>query len=301
MENLSCYGLDVGYHYTKDSQRNIFQSAYTTKKQYAKEPIYIDGTEYYVGKGNMSGVVDKTQSELNKACTIYALLKTSRIQNVDLTVGLPIGQYESQKEKLRQSIYEYNNSIIEFNHKRINLSISNVNVIPQGIAAIYTLKELPYGRIIIVDIGGLTVCITSLKISENGEIDIEDSDTYYCGIRLFLDDVIKVTNEKYSLMLDNSFAEDIIADGLEINGVKQDTLYIKSMQKEYINNIINKICLKYRTDIIPTMVCGGGAINLGEILKRRIPNLFITPDPQFANAFGYYAYGCIKYNQRRTK
>jgi len=43
------------------------------------------------------------------------------------------------------------------------------------------------------------------------------------------------------------------------------------------------------------LLCGGGGSLLHEMIENELPNSILIPDPQFANAIGYYNFGLQKY------
>jgi len=71
-------GTDNGYLYTKsvsDLGKCIFKSAFTTADQSVNgmATISIDGKEYCVGVGHTTTDTDKTDSEMNRVCTLTDL------------------------------------------------------------------------------------------------------------------------------------------------------------------------------------------------------------------------------------
>lgn len=71
-------GIDNGYAFTKDNERRIFKSAYSLTDNVIGgiNHLIIDGVDYFVGSGQMTCDVDKTNTTINKVCTITNLAMT---------------------------------------------------------------------------------------------------------------------------------------------------------------------------------------------------------------------------------
>ena len=287
-------GLDVGYAFTKDHAGHIFKSAYslTDNSVAGQQYIKIGDVKYYVGTGIMTSETDKTGSELNAVCTINSIMLNSA-HDVQLCVGLPIGQYKAQKELLKQTILSYNKLAICQNNVPYKVCITDVCLAMQGVAALYTLRELD-GMYLVIDIGGYTID-TCLVEYGPGRSEIMRYDTWYKGIRTLYADVVSMVNNHYCVALDNSFGDRILRGQLNINGNKADLSFIKQYLSEYVDNLCDEIKLRYPTETANIYLTGGGAGMLETAFTRRLGNVQKIPDAQFANAKGYYIIGRHKF------
>jgi plasmid segregation protein ParM len=290
-------GLDVGYSYTKDNAGRIFKSAFSYYDQSVTgtKKLTIDGKDYYVGFGGMTCDVDKTNSEMNKVCTIYNIV-TSGAKDILFILGLPIGQVKEQKEKLRESVYSYNKCNVQYDNKPYNFKIHDVYIGQQGVASLYTLKEL-YGEYIVIDIGGFTIDSCLVEFGLDGSRILE-KDTWYKGMRTLYSSIIGMVNNHFNLSLDVSYAEKILREGLKIHGIPQDLSIIKPLLQEYVDYITNEIQIKYPSETVPIYLTGGGTDLLYKVLCKRFKDVHKIDNPQFANAIGYYNMGYFKFAQR---
>ena len=290
-------GLDVGYSDTKDNNMRIFKSAYSRMDNSitGAKKLTIDGEDFYPTRGSMTSEVDKTNTKLNEVCTIYNII-TSGAKDIYLVVGLPIGQYAEQKDKLKESILSYNKRTVLYDNKPCNFKIHDVIVSRQGVSSLYTLKEL-YGEYIIIDIGGLTVdpCLVEFG---NGSSQLIQCDTWYKGIRTLYSSVMELVNNKFNLKLDVSYGEKILRNGLRIHGKEQDLSILKPLLQDYIDTLAEEIRLKYPCETVPIYLTGGGAELLYNPFKKRFNDVQKFTNPQFANAIGYYNMGYFKFAQR---
>lgn len=292
-------GVDVGYSYTKDNEERIFRSSYSLSDTsvIGSGALMIDGKNYFIGNRNglMTSDVDKTEAEINKVCILYNLIK-SNVHDVALVVGLPIGQYNEQRKKLREAVLSYNKCTVQYDNNPFLFKIYDVIVCPQGVSSLYTLKNLK-GDYIIIDLGGLTVdtCMTEFT---NTTSSILLSDTWYCGMRTLYSKIIEQVNNKYNLKLGNQDAEKILLQGLTVRGATQDLGFLKPILQDYIDNITEEIKLKYPTETVPIYLVGGGTSLLFNAFSKRFNNVNKVDNPQFANALGYYNIGYHKFIKR---
>lgn len=289
-------GLDNGYAFTKDNEKRIFKSAfsYTDRMVTGSKHITIDGKDYYVGVGQMTSEVDKTDAEINKACTLMNLVMTGETDYY-LVVGLPIGQFKAQNDKFKDIVLGYNKSKVEYRGNEINFKIHDVTVFPQGAGALYSLRRFT-GDYLIVDIGGLTIDVALIQMNY-GSPNIEKSDTWYKGIRTLYSSIIEQVNLKYGLRLETKEAERILLNGLRIKGIEQSLEFLQPTLQDYLEPIIEDLRLNYPCDTTPIYLCGGGATLLCRAFKKRFYDVSIMEDNQFANAIGYYNVGIMKYNK----
>lgn len=290
-------GLDVGYSHTKDNNGRIFRSAYSTNDTsvVGSKKLTIDGKNYYIGSGKMTSEVDKTNTELNKVCTIYNIIM-SDAKDLCVVAGLPIGQYEEQKVRLKESILGYNKCVVSYDNRPCSFKIHDVIVSPQGVSSLYTLKEL-LGEYIVIDIGGLTIdpCLVEFTATSS---QILKSDTWYKGMRTLYSSIIEIVNNRYGLKLDNSYAEKILLMGLKVRGVQQDLSFLKPLLQDYIDILVEEIKLKYPTETTPMYLVGGGTDLLYNAFRKRFQDVNKIVNPQFANAIGYYNIGYFKFAER---
>lgn len=290
-------GLDNGYSHTKDNEGRIFRSAYTKDYVTIGKKLTIDGVCYQVGSGCMTAEVDKTNSEINKVCTIYNLVLSGNTDDLILSVGLPIDQYKVQKEKLKESILGYNNCEVIYDDQNININIKDVLVNPQGISALYSTTANIKGKCIVIDIGGLTIDNCLVEFTPSGS-KILKYDTLYKGMRTLYSDIVSETNNKFNMRQENIFAEELLKNGYLLkNGVQYKLDYLKPILQRYVDELYSEITLRYQTETTPIYLVGGGASFLYSPFVRRFGDVSIIGDSQFANAIGYHNIACYKYRR----
>ncbi|MDF2588197.1 MAG: ParM/StbA family protein [Anaerocolumna sp.] len=287
-------GLDHGYLYTKDDEKRIFRSAYTKSgvAMGSSAFITIDGMDYSVGAGDRNIQFDKSDSEMNKVTTLTNLALTGS-DDYYLVVGLPIGQYKTQKDKFKKMILAYNESEVIFKGQEFKFQINDVLVMPQGIGALLSLPDIS-GNVIIFDFGGLTIDLAYLEILYGNPI-LHKYDTWTQGVQKIYSKIINQVNEKYNLTLDIQYAENILVNGLAINGEKVSTDFLLTTLKQYLEPILKEFQLNYPALTTQIYLCGGSAIVFYDLFKLYYPSVKLMPNAQFANAIGYGKIGIQKF------
>ena len=233
-------GLDNGYLYTKDNEKNIFPSAFSTEDKVVSNaiPIIIDGKQYYTGIGKSTVELDKTNLEITKVCTLTNLAM-SNDKEFYLVVGLPVGQYKDQKDRFKEIVLSYNRCIIEYQNRTTQFNINDIIVFPQGVASLYSMDNLSTNALIF-DISGRTVDIALIEMVNNKPILIK-SDTWYKGMLVLYSTIIEAINKKFQLTLEARYAEQILFNGLYLYGQKQDISFLQPIIQEYLDEIFTTL------------------------------------------------------------
>jgi plasmid segregation protein ParM len=261
--------------------------------------VNIDGKDYCVGAGKTVTSPDKTDHEINKICTLYSMVQNGSDEYL-LVVGLPIGQFKSQKDKFRNTILGYNSSKVYYHNAEMKLKISDVMVYPQGAAVIYTLNRMN-GKYIILDVGAFTVDVALIEMV-NGYPNVIKYDTWFKGITTLLSPIADAINNKFTLTLEPQDTEEVLINGfVKINGKSEDIFFTDNVMNSYLDGISELFDINYKSHTTDIYLCGGGAELLYPMFKLRYPHVEIIKDSQFANAKGFYQVGLQKYTKHLTE
>lgn len=294
-------GLDNGYLYTKDNDRNIIKSAYSRVDRTLsnKSKIIINGETFYYGKGVPTANVDKSDSLVTRVCSLSILAMTREQTGDDefcLVVGLPISQYKGMKDKFAEEIMNYNNYEVTYNDFTFRPKIKDVSVFAQGAGVLFNTGVVD-DEYIVFDVGSYTINVVLIELI-NGIPHIIKYDTWFDGILTLYEEIISETNRMFDLTLGVEYAEKIITKGeLYVRGDKVDLTYVKLIMKDYLERIFAKFKTNYPYATTNILFCGGGSILLNNILLNEFSNSLVIPDSQFANAIGYYNFGIQKYSK----
>lgn len=277
--------VDNGYLYTKDSNYNIFKSAYSHTKDVLLQNDYItiNNQNYYYGVGNTCTDIDKIESDVNKVCTLTSIAKDGG-GNYILCVNLPIIQFATNKTKLESTILTYNDLQLVYKDKQIKYKIHEVYVLPQGICLIYSLNSKK--ETIIIDLGSNTINF-SLFEQIDGKLTLTKYDTKFKGLLHLYKLVISEINSRFTLNYNDIKAQYFLnGNPLIKDGVTKDTSFIKDIIRDYMIDILSDFKLSFPYKTTEIYICGGGAELLYPIFQHNFPSAIKVSNPQFANING---------------
>jgi plasmid segregation protein ParM len=288
-------GQDHGYLYFKDNLRNIFKSAYSRTNNTLTDDrkIVINNETFYFGSGTPTADTDKCNSKVFMVSTL-ADLSIRNTNEAFIVAGLPITQYLTTKDKLIDTIMQYNNCVVQYQNHYYKPNIKDVSVFAQGVGAMFGIG-LDDGKYICFDIGSYTINVILVQMKNNVPHIIK-FDTWFDGILTLYNKIIKEIFDKCdNTIITIDDVEDILTNGLNVRGEQMNIDFLKPVIRDYLENIFAKFKPNYPYDIYPILFVGGGSIFLGNILINCFNNSMILPDAQFANANGYYNFGLQKY------
>lgn len=284
-------GIDRGSAYVKNSNKQQFKS--TVKL--VSDDIIIDknqilveykNSKYIIGEeGNYATDLMKSQNEdtLLLILTMLAQEPTTFL-NIDLITGLPIGLYSNQKQGMKELLQNTTHTII-FNNKRKIINIRRCEIFPEGAGVFYSQDQ--YTNALIIDVGGLSI---DVALFENRKL--KKYSTYPLGVMKMYNKLANKINGKYDLSLDGWETEQVINNGLTIDGqVANVDSIINNIKEEHIQNIINRLKLDYDLKMIPNILLAGGGSIIHEELKSHFVQATIIKNSQYANAIGYKSVG----------
>lgn len=207
-----------------------------------------------------------------------------------LITGLPIGRYGYEKDEMNNLLQYTKNNIIVNNTEYI-IDISKVETFPEGASSFYSLSDKKEG--LIIDIGGLSID-TSLFTKGN---KLEKYSTYKLDIMPLYRKIANFIGSKYSITLDEWGVEEIIRDGLFINGEKQD-LNINTIINQHIEKINQALEFDYNIPAIKYIyLTGGGSKLLYSYIKKHIDRIILMENSQFTNVLSYQLLGEVLFNE----
>lgn len=286
-------GIDKGSTYTKTSKGVIIKS---TVRKFGENDINLndnllvemDGEKHFIG-GNGSFATDlkKAEHDNTKLLTYTSIAKSfdDEVIKTNLVLGLPIGHYSRNKEKMKNLFTNSKVVEITINGIRKYISLMNVEVFPECAAAKYTQK-IDDG--LFVDIGGLSVDNALFK---NGKLD--EHSTFTMGTMKLLAKIANHLNAEHDLSLTEWGAEEVLKDGLTIDGENVDFQSgVNEIIRDHVKNILERIRLQYDIKMLKNIIfTGGGSLMCFDFFKEYIPQATKMEDTQFSNAKGFELIG----------
>lgn len=295
MQNSIIKGIDAGYTYLKTPEI-IFPSKITTKERIFQDStsLEIGGKIYTVGEGEVVTDLNKVDNELTKNIILAGLVKSSPVNNFYVVTGLPIGQYNAQREQLKAMLLQYPVIHLGIDGTYRTIRILGAEIFPQCAGAFYTMSkdQLENGLYLICDWGGRTVDFTLWEVT-NGKRKLIHSTTIAQGSLILYKDIIRYINVKFDMSLDIEQGERIVDSRIiDVYGRKEDFgSVIDSFKADQIETVFKHINLEYpQFKIAKHIGCGGAFRMYSHDYKKRMP-VKMMPNSQKANAIGFEIVG----------
>ena len=294
---METIGIDLGNCNLKTSKKIIVPALITRGGNYLISTGYeinFNGELFIIGEGDYDTNLNKLSKENLLPMLCLAAGLSTKEEFIRVVLGLPINQYRSNKNKMLEIIEE--NKILNFKLNGLDrcICIEEASIFPEGVATYYSLdiekrKALVDQDLIILDIGGRTTDIALLKAGKKRSV--AKSTSLDVGMINIYNDMINEINSLYTLGLNIEDAEGILKNGLEVDGEKQDTSFIKNIVKNNIEKVFKELNISYPVRTSPLIVTGGGGKSFFKSLKKRYPAAQLVEDNLFSNAIGYKRVG----------
>lgn len=243
------------------------------------------GINYTIGEGTHETEFNKADKKYLMQFIYSAMAEVSTEEENKIVVGLPIGQYQQNKDRIKERILDDNiNSILVNGHYKTFI-IKDVLVYPEGLGTVRNDFEG-----IVLDIGGRTTDICLLK-EEGGKRRIINPQSLGHGTLNLYNDIAKAIREKYNIDVKASDVEGIIKKGFYVDGEQKEATFIIDILKAFTDNLINTLNLDYNLRMNKIAVVGGGGALFYNSIKRRVKQAELIQEPFYANARAYYKEG----------
>jgi plasmid segregation protein ParM len=105
------------------------------------------------------------------------------------------------------------------------------------------------------------------------------------GILHLFADVANAVNGEFSTTMTLEDAENILRNGIEIYGVKQDISFLKPIILLHTEKLFKELNM-YPVQTSKVMFTGGGGRTLKQLLKSRVPGCLFQTNNMYATAYG---------------
>jgi plasmid segregation protein ParM len=276
-------GIDVGNYSLKEFPGTNIKSLVTTEENILDSKLCLEceGKTYYIGEGTFETELNKSNKNnfLPLLLTGIALNSSDTFQQV--VCGLPINQYNANKEVLIDLVLSSRVRDIKLNGESRKLIITDFDVYPEGVGAYYSLGTSD--DVIIVDIGGRTTDIAFIVNKK-----LKDSSTVAVGTLNIYKDIADTLNAKYSLDLDILASERTIQRGyLQVDGINVDLSFITDILKRNFTKINDELNMKFPARSEKIVLVGGGYKLFEKAFKKRYQNSYVADNPIYANSIGF--------------
>lgn len=294
--------VDKGTAYTKTSELVSFKSTIREYREdeldFSQDKIIVDynNKKYVVGSdGRTNTNLFKSEQEETKLLVLTGIAlsnpNTQRIQT-HLVTGLPIGRIGYERDNMKR-LFQYTNNIITINDQRHIIDIGKTEIFPEGASSFYYLQDVD--ECIIIDIGGLSIDVALYVKGKK----LSKYSTYRLGVLPLYREIANYIGSKYSLTLNEWSVQEILQDGLSIEGVRIDIgAEILSIVNGYIQQIIQALEFDYNVPQIKQIfLTGGGGEFLYTYIRKIIPRMQLMENSRFTNVLTYQMLGEVLFNE----
>ncbi|AEG14488.1 hypothetical protein Desku_0889 [Desulfofundulus kuznetsovii DSM 6115] len=328
--------IDLGYGYTKaisEKGRAIFPSVLAPAQEsgldYGKSYGHIleyrrSGEIYrqmvFVGelarKGGRAARVSLSRDKFKQDETmLYALTAAYLVgaeKYVSLAVGLPLDYYRLRKQETEDFLRSINAYVSVDGGPEKYISFMSVKVLPQAVGALYAQTRLPQkGLLGVIDIG---FCTTDCVLVECLPDDVVLLKSYTLSLDIAVSTAVKLFRDKFAektgIPLSPVDAFDFWVKGereIPVQGRPVDVgAMIDYARREVGRSLAQTVFTAWseKADLLHgVLLCGGGALEFRDEVVRLFPQAEVVPDPQWANAVGFYklAGGCIQPESQKSQ
>ena len=286
---MNILGVDVGNATTVTNTGVIIDSKTSKIKPITScNKLEMDNEVVYIGEGEYDTTYRKLDKDtyLQLLYTAIALSTKSRTVSNQIVLGLPLSQYNEDREALIQKILSNNDKWININDTERHIIIDDVEVFPEGV---FTVDDDYQG--IVIDIGGRTTDCALIEVVR-GKKKILDPISIPTGTINLCDKFIDSLNMELGLDLKLRDAERILESGLILDGTKVNIDFAKRFIEEYSENLYRQLQLKYslKTNIV-TLTGGGADLVYNHLESKLGQGLIKQRDSIKANAKNFYELG----------
>lgn len=294
--------------------------------------LIYNGQTFYIGNNAINntrnGKISLRQNKHDdndeqtkvKIMTALALL-TSESQyeaNFALISGLPVLEYNSQKDQLYKILYNNGQPfefIMQYGNKQVpkKITCSKVKIISQSEGAYYNYLLSSDGNIIneriknvsgvvcVCDIGFRTIDIVFM---DNGRY-LDISDQINNGVVNIHQEVLRLIMQEFNIKKELKDIDNIIRSKQMFFGTKTYDLtdIINKACKPFAENLIESLYTVHNGelgDLQMILLAGGGSELIFDIVKEELKNIVRVDkiyNAEFSNSQGYYKYGMLLRNQ----
>lgn len=295
-------GVDLGNYSVKTSKGiNFLSKVNESNGLFDEKVVVFDNKKLLIGEGEFETDFNKSMKK-NTLPLLYTALALSDDEEecFDVVLGLPIQQYKANKDEVIKYINDNNNKLIEVNGVAREIYINDVQVVPEGASAYYNLsyenKQLIGNKqLVIVDIGGRTTDVCLFKDKK-----IKNYKTIPDGMLNIYNDIVTVVNELYSQNFVLEDGEEVLKEGLFLDGEEKDLMFVKQILKKHFDTIFKELQLNFNVAKGYVLLTGGGAGVFKTAFKNRLKNLIVSEDNVFDNVKGFKKVGDSLWQQREV-
>jgi plasmid segregation protein ParM len=298
-------GLDIGNLTTvcvSENNEVIFESRlklYQQINNFSDNDVFeIDSQKFIFEEGYFENNLIKHEKENFINLVYYAIAKTCDSNSIYLTIGVPAGQYNTEKENIRKIIMQNSCKTVKLNGKMRAITIEDVFVAPEGYGIkVEALTDINNNsKTLVIDIGGGTTDIA--EFNEKGKF--VGGKSIKTGLLDLYKDIADILDTKYRLDVSVEDARKYFDGELSVKNERfeEETEYKKEALLSLGKYLINELRGLYSSNLSQynIVLSGGGAKSLHPLFLKVYPQTKSIVDIT-ANAKGFRKVGIAKWQK----
>ena len=297
-------GLDIGNLTTvcvSENNEVVFESRlkpYQQLNRFSGNDVFeIDNQKFIFEEGYFENNLIKHEKENFINLVYYAIAKTCDSNSIFLTVGVPDGQYNSERENIRRTLMKNSCKTVKLNNKLRTITIEDVFVAPEGygvkVEALTAINN--NSKTLVIDIGGGTTDVA--EFDEKGKFI--GGKSVKKGLIDLYKEVADTLDNEYRLSVSFEDARKYFDGELS---VKNDSFEEVTEYKKYALLNLGKYLLNELRGMYTNLsqyniiLSGGGAKILHPLFLKVYPQTKAITDIK-ANAKGFRRVGVAKWQK----
>lgn len=256
-------GVDNGNGSVKTVNKRWFSEVKEVENTLTENVIELDGKLYELGAKPSEYKARKFSDEALRVQTLAAIATELDARGVSeeqpaihLALGLPIGHWGRQKDKIKEYFAPNTEEEFWYKSKFYSIRIADCNVMPQGLASTRRYRHKEVGNTITLDIGYGTLDYLTFH---NSSLSVDESGSLEYGISKCYEQVRKAIDKEFAEVMDFFSFENYIRGDRKVVNQKWHPM-IDTALKEYCKGVISEAKrIGYNPNTCALHLMGGGA------------------------------------------
>ena len=286
-----------------DEKTFVFESRMKPHQQlnnFSENDVFeMDSKKFIFEEGYFENNMIKHEKENFINLIYYAIAKTCDNNSVKITIGVPAGQYNTEKDNIRKIIMNNNCKTVKLNGILRSITIEDVFVAPEGYGIkVEAMTEINNNsKTLVIDIGGGTTDIA--EFNEKGKF--VGGKSIKTGLLDLYKSIADILDSKYRLDVTIEDARKYFDGELTVknNQFEEETEYKKEPLLIFGKYLLNELRGLYGSNLTQynIIISGGGAKYLYPLFVKVYPQTKSIIDIS-ANAKGFRKVGEAKWQKR---
>lgn len=262
-----------------------------------KDIVEFDNKKLLFGDGYFENNLLKHEKENFLDLLYYAIANTCNDNSVKIVLGVPAGQYNSEKDEIKKIVEKNNCRSLKINGELRTITIEDVMIAPEGYGVkVENLTNLNNkAKTLIVDIGGGTSDVA--EFDENGKFI--GGKSIKTGLLDLYKDIQETLDTEYRLNVSLEDARKYFDGELVVrnNKFEEETEYKKENLLKFVKFLLNELRGLYKNIAQYNIILSGGGAKKVYPAFVKVYNQTKAIEDIKSNAKGFRKVGVAKWQK----